>query len=94
MPFFAQSCPYEEGEDRCTATEYETGKRSQLKPLENHSFDNQAARAFSRNDELVRCCSACREGRWKRRVHMEEIDLTQHSDAKGCPDIARHPKRS
>ena len=39
---FAQSCPYEEGENCRTATEDETGKRSQLKPLENHSFDHQA----------------------------------------------------
>src|SRR6266516_2039571 len=39
-------------------------------------------------------CSAWREGGWQRRVGMEEIDLAQHRDAKGGPDIARHPKRS
>src|ERR1700737_3423216 len=72
---FVQSCPYEEGEDCCTATEDQTGKRSQLKPLENNPFDHQAARALSRDNKLVHCRSACREGQWKRRVHMEEIDL-------------------
>ena len=69
-------------------------RRGPIKPLENHSFDHQTARAFSGDNELVRCCSACRERRWQRRVRREEIDLAQHSDAKGGPDIACHPKRS
>src|ERR1700694_3466417 len=76
---FNQACAREKGKDRCADTEDETGKRCELKSLENDSFNNQAARAFPRGNELVGCNPACRQGRWQRRINMEEIDLAQHS---------------